>query len=39
VRDVAGIVAVKGDDLDLEYVTAWVSSLGLDDVWRRAREA
>jgi hypothetical protein len=36
-RDVAGIVATRGDALDLEYVERWVSALGLEVEWARVR--
>lgn len=36
-RDVAGIVATRGDALDLEYVERWVSALGLKAEWERVR--
>ena len=35
--DVAGILRVRGESLDLPYVERWVAELGLDDVWRRVR--
>jgi hypothetical protein len=34
-RDVAGMLAVGGDDVDRDYVLRWVDALGLGDVWRR----
>jgi hypothetical protein len=34
-RDVAGMLAVAGDDVDRDYVVRWVDALGLSDVWRR----
>ena len=33
--DVAGIVDVKGADLDREYVQRWARALGVLDLWRR----
>lgn len=35
-RDVAGVVAGVGDELDRAYVEKWVHDLGLDDEWRAA---
>ncbi|HET9987907.1 MAG TPA: hypothetical protein VFQ65_05290 [Kofleriaceae bacterium] len=35
--DVAGILAVRGDDLDFAYVERWVHQLGLAAEWERAR--
>lgn len=37
-RDVAGIVAVVGDQLDLAYIERWVRDLGLDAEWHAARK-
>jgi hypothetical protein len=34
-RDVAGMLAVGGDDVDRAYIVRWVESLGLREVWRR----
>lgn len=34
--DVAGIIRVRGDDLDRSYIERWVNELGLGDQWRRA---
>lgn len=38
-RDVAGILELSGAGLDLAYVERWVSELGLEAVWGRARSA
>ena len=35
--DVAGILAVRGNDLDVAYVERWVEQLELTDQWQRAR--
>lgn len=35
-RDIAGIIQVKGAALDTEYIERWVSELGLADVWQAA---
>lgn len=32
-RDIAGVLAVSGDDLDREYIAEWVARLGLEEVW------
>jgi len=32
-RDVAGMLAVGGEAIDLAYVERWVGALGLDGVW------
>lgn len=37
-RDVAGILAVSGDELDREYVERWIDELELGDAWRRAQQ-
>jgi hypothetical protein len=34
--DVAGIVDVKGPELDLEYIQKWAAALGVLDLWHRA---
>jgi hypothetical protein len=36
-RDVAGILAVRGDALDREYIERWIAELGLDAQWSRVR--
>jgi hypothetical protein len=35
-RDVAGIIAVSGDAIDMSYLDEWIGKLGLEDVWRRS---
>jgi hypothetical protein len=37
-EDVAGILRVRGAELDLDYIERWVTELGLAEPWRRARE-
>lgn len=37
-RDVAGMLAVGGDDVDRDYVVRWVEALGLHEVWHRVSE-
>lgn len=37
VRDVVGILRVRGDSLDREYIARWVEELGLEEPWERAR--
>lgn len=36
-EDVAGILRVRGADLDLGYIERWVAELSLDEQWQRAR--
>jgi hypothetical protein len=36
-RDVASIIAISGEGLDLAYVVRWVDALELTDQWERAR--
>ncbi|MDB4980113.1 MAG: hypothetical protein JWM82_865 [Myxococcales bacterium] len=36
-RDVAGILQLRGDELDHTYIEHWVVELGLTDIWFRAR--
>jgi hypothetical protein len=38
-EDVAGILRVRGPDLDLAYIEHWVSELRLAEQWQRARAA
>ncbi len=33
-RDIAGVFKISGSQLDRAYLEEWVSSLGLDEVWR-----
>ncbi|MBI5575514.1 MAG: hypothetical protein HY896_04040 [Deltaproteobacteria bacterium] len=33
-RDIAGIIKVSGDDMDLSYVEMWAARKGLTDIWR-----
>lgn len=35
-RDVVGILEVRGDDLDLAYIDRWIRELDLVDLWERA---
>jgi hypothetical protein len=35
-RDVAGIVDVKGAELDRQYIQRWATALGVLDLWLRA---
>ena len=36
VADVAGIIAVKAEGLDREYIERWAAILDVLDLWRRA---
>jgi len=36
-RDVAGIVAIRGESLDLAYIEGWVHALTLEAEWARVR--
>jgi hypothetical protein len=36
-RDVAGILEMRGDKLDLEYLERWIRELALETEWARAR--
>ena len=36
IEDVASVVRVQGDALDVEYIARWVTSLHLEDQWREA---
>lgn len=37
-RDVARIVAVSGDALEMSYLERWISELEVEDAWSRARQ-
>ena len=37
IEDVAGILQLRGDEIDLAYVEGWVEQLGLLDAWGRAK--
>ncbi len=37
-RDVAGILAMRRGELDLEYIGHWVEALGLESVWHEVAE-
>ena len=37
IRDVTGILDVKGSTIDLDYITMWAQKLGLIDLWDRIR--
>ena len=36
-RDVSGILQLRGNELDTVYIDRWVTELGLEDYWRRVR--
>jgi hypothetical protein len=38
-RDAAGILELRGQELDLAYIERWVVELGLEALWRRVRAA
>jgi hypothetical protein len=38
-EDVAGILRVRGAELDLDYIERWVAELELAEPWQRARAA
>lgn len=37
-RDVVGVLRVRGDSLDRDYIARWIDALGLEEQWERARE-
>lgn len=37
-RDVSGILQLRGDDLDIVYIERWVAELGLGELWRQVRD-
>jgi len=36
-RDVSGILQLRGDDLDFAYIERWVADLGLGEIWLSVR--
>ncbi len=38
-RDIAGVVRIQGDKLDIGYIESWTTRFGLDDIWQMIREA
>ena len=36
-RDVAGILAVAGDEIDHGYLATWIKALNLEEGWNRGR--
>ena len=38
-RDAAGVLQIRGDKLDAEYIERWVAELGLEELWLRVRKA
>ena len=39
IEDAAGILKVRADELDIPYIEKWVSELGLNAEWGRARQS
>jgi hypothetical protein len=39
IEDAAGIVKVRGDDLDIAYIEHWVRSLGVEEQWNTVRKS
>jgi hypothetical protein len=37
-RDIAGVLKVQGERLDLRYIEDWSSRLGLTDIWQTVQE-
>ena len=38
VRDILGVLAVQGDDIDRDYIAEWAGRLGLASVWKEILE-
>ena len=36
-RDIAGVVRIMGDELDLQYLEAWARRLGVASLWAKVR--
>jgi hypothetical protein len=37
-RDVSGILQLRGEELDFAYIERWVTELGLGDLLRQVRD-
>lgn len=37
IRDVAGMLAISGDEIDYTYVLTWIKALKLDELWSRVK--
>lgn len=37
-RDIAGILRIRGDELDFDYLEDWADQLGLESIWTTIRE-
>lgn len=37
IEDVAALIRLRGEEIDLAYVESWVENLGLRDQWTLAR--
>lgn len=33
-RDIAGILKVSGEDIDMTYIRKWAGDFGLSDIWQ-----
>jgi hypothetical protein len=38
-RDIAGILKISGDRLDMGYIEEWTRRLGVEEIWRAVRRA
>lgn len=38
-RDIAGVLKISGDEIDEEYIEAWVDRLGVREIWERLRDS
>jgi len=36
-RDIAGVLKISQDQIDIDYITRWVRELGLNDIWTMVR--
>lgn len=37
-RDITGVLKVRGDRLDRAYIASWAARLGVDDIWQAVLE-
>ena len=36
-RDIAGVLKISGDRVDLTYIASWAARLGLESIWERVK--
>lgn len=38
-RDIAGVLKISGDELDMGYIDTWADRLGVREIWERVRSS